>query len=92
MIRIHVFTHPTCGTCPMAIRLASEIAQTEPDIELRIISLGSAAGRAIAKERQVLSVPTVFVENTRFVGVPTRQALLEAIRRERARTSSLVSS
>jgi glutaredoxin len=84
MIHLRVFTHPTCTTCPQAIRLASEIAQDDPDIDFRVISLGSAQGRAVAREMQVLSVPTLFVEDIRFVGVPTREALLEAIARKKA--------
>ncbi len=83
MIRLRVFTHPTCTTCPQAIRLASEVAQDQPDIDFRVISLGSAKGRAIAREMQVLSVPTVFVDDIRFVGVPSREALLKAIAQRR---------
>ncbi len=83
MIRLRVFTHPTCATCPQAIRLASEIAEGQPDIDFRVISLGSAKGRAIAREHQVLSVPTLFVDDIRFVGVPSREALLEAIQQRR---------
>ncbi len=86
MIHLRVFTHPTCTTCPMAIRLASQIAEQEPDVDLRIVSLGSPKGRAIAKEMQVLSVPTVFVEDIRFVGVPSREALMQAIQQKRKQT------
>ena len=88
MISLRVFTHPTCATCPMAIRLASEIAEEEPDVELHIVSLGSARGRETAKEMQVLSVPTLFVGTVRFVGVPSREAVLKAIEQERVASDS----
>ncbi len=70
MVEVRVFTHPTCFTCPQAIRLAQRLADENPQVNLQIISLGSARGREIAKSLQVLSVPTVFVGETRFVGVP----------------------
>jgi glutaredoxin len=82
MIPVHVFTHPTCATCPNAIRLTQKLAEENPKVELRIISLGSARGREIARARQVLSVPTIFVGETRFVGVPTWEELVEAAERK----------
>jgi len=83
MIEVRVFTHPTCTTCPTAIRLAQRLADENPDVELRIISLGSARGREAAKAAGVLSVPTVFVGAQRFVGVPGWNELVSALERER---------
>lgn len=80
MIPVRVFTHPTCATCPNAIRLAQKLAEENSAVDLRIISLGSASGRVIAKSEQVLSVPTVLVGSTRFVGVPEWGQLVEAVR------------
>ncbi len=79
MIPIRVFTHPTCATCPQAIRLAQELAEERSDVSLRVISLGSAKGREIAKAEQILTVPTVFVGERRFTGVPRRDELVAAI-------------
>jgi alkyl hydroperoxide reductase subunit AhpF len=84
MIPIRVFTHPTCATCPQAIKLAQETAVNNPDIELRIISLGSASGRETAKAAQVLSVPTVFVGEHRFTGVPKRDEFVAVIEKQRS--------
>ncbi|MCP4358024.1 MAG: thioredoxin [Chloroflexi bacterium] len=83
MIPIRVFTHPTCATCPQAIQLAQETAANNLDIELHIISLGSASGREKAKVAQVLSVPTVFVGEHRFTGVPKRDEFAAAIEEQR---------
>ncbi len=81
MIPVRVFTHPTCATCPNAIRLAQKLAEENPNVELRIVSLGSASGREIAKTEQILSVPTVLVGDTRFVGVPKWDELVAAAKR-----------
>ncbi|MCP4287903.1 MAG: thioredoxin [Gammaproteobacteria bacterium] len=82
MIPVRVFTHPTCATCPNAIRLAQKLAEENPNVELRIVSLGSASGREIAKTEQILSVPTVLVGDTRFVGVPKWDELVAAVGRK----------
>ena len=83
MIPIRVYTHPTCATCPQAIQLTQQTAAENHDVELRIISLGSARGREAAKAAQVLSVPTVFVGEHRFSGVPRRDELMAAIEEQR---------
>ena len=88
MIEVRVFTHPVCTTCPTAIRLAQRLADENPDVRLRIVSLGSARGREEAKAAQVLSVPTVFVGSTRFVGVPPWDAMVEALARARSRAGT----
>ena len=85
MIKVRVFTHPTCTTCPTAIRLAQRLADENPDVELHIISLGSVRGREAAKAAGVLSVPTVFVGEQRFVGVPGWGELVSALNRERSK-------
>jgi len=85
-IPIQVYTHPTCLTCPQAIRLTQAIAAQDPDIDLRITSLATERGRQEAAAYHILSVPTILVgtSRTRFTGVPTRAALLEAIEKEKS--------
>ncbi|HBY93983.1 MAG: thioredoxin family protein [Ardenticatenaceae bacterium] len=83
MIPVRVFTHPVCATCPMAIRITRRLADENPDVDLRIVSLGSARGREEAKAREVLSVPTVFVGPARFTGVPDWDELLAALESQR---------
>lgn len=83
MIEVRVFTHPTCTTCPTAIRLVQRLAAENPDVTLRIISPGSTRGREAARAAGVLSVPTVFVGAQRFVGVPMWDELVSALERER---------
>lgn len=83
MIEVRVFTHPTCTTCPTAIRLAQRLAEENADVFLRIVSLASARGREEARAANILSVPTVFVGSTRFVGVPCWEEMVEAVKAER---------
>lgn len=84
-IPIQVYTHPTCLTCPQAIRLTQDVAAKEFDIDLRITSLASERGRAEAAGLDILSVPTILVgeQKIRFTGVPTRAALMQAIEQAR---------
>ena len=83
MIEIRLFTHPTCATCPTAIQMVQRLTEQDPQVQMRLISLATANGREIAKASGVLSVPTVFVNQTRFVGVPRWDDLLAAVAREK---------
>lgn len=83
MIEVRVFTHPTCTTCPNAIQMVQRLAEQDPQVQMRLVSLATPNGREIAKTAHVLSVPTVFVNETRFVGVPGWNDLLGAVAREK---------
>jgi len=83
MIEVRVFTHPTCATCPNAIQMVQRLAAQDPQTRIKFVSLATVNGRELAKAENVLSVPTVFVEQTRFVGVPRWDDLLEAVAREK---------
>ncbi|MEW5938353.1 MAG: thioredoxin family protein [Chloroflexota bacterium] len=83
MIEIRVFTHPTCATCPNAIQMVQRLTEQDSQAQMRLVSLATANGREIAKSMNVLSVPMVFVNETRFVGVPRWDDLLEAVAREK---------
>jgi thiol-disulfide isomerase/thioredoxin len=86
-IVVQVYTHPTCLTCPQAIRLTQEVAAHHADIDLQFMSLASERGRRRAAALNILSVPTILVgvQQKRFVGVPTRTELIEAIEQARGR-------
>ena len=83
-VTIRVFTHPVCTGCSTAIRMAQKLSDQRDDVDLRIVSLASERGREEAKAEGVLSVPTVFVGSTRFVGVPRWDEMVEALNSERA--------
>ncbi|MCC6300899.1 MAG: thioredoxin family protein [Anaerolineales bacterium] len=83
MIEIRVFTHPTCATCPNAIQMVQRLTEQDSQTQMKLVSLATPNGREIAKSENVLSVPTIFVNETRFVGVPKWDDLLEAVRLEK---------
>jgi glutaredoxin len=89
MIEVRVFTHPTCTTCPTAIQMVQRLAEQDPQVQMRLVSLATAHGREIAKGSNVLSVPTIFVNETRFVGVPRWEALLQAVALEKQKAQEL---
>jgi protein-disulfide isomerase len=63
--------------------MVQRLTEQDPEVQMRLVSLATANGREIAKASHVLSVPTVFVNETRFVGVPRWNDLLEAVAREK---------
>ena len=83
-VTIRVFTHPVCTGCSTAIRMAQKLSDQRNDVEMQVISLASARGREAARAEGILSVPTVFVGSTRFVGVPRWDEMVEALDSERA--------
>jgi glutaredoxin len=88
LIEVRVFTHPTCTTCPNAIRMVQRLVEQDPQVRMELVSLATAKGRETAKALNVLSVPTIFVNGTRFVGVPAWNELFAAVNREKAALSS----
>ncbi len=83
MIEVRLFTHPTCATCPTAIQMVQRLTEQDSQVQMRLVSLATANGREVAKASNVLAVPTIFVNEIRFVGVPRWEDLLEAVRREK---------
>lgn len=82
-ITIKMFTHPVCTGCSTTILLLQEMVEENSELTLQFFSLASDRGRKEAKALQVLSVPTVFIGDTRFVGTPDRNDLEIAIEAER---------
>lgn len=88
MIEVRVFTHPTCATCPSAIQMVQRLAEQDSQVQMKLVSLATANGREIARSLNVLSVPTVFVNEIRFVGVPRWDELLAAVSNEKQKLAS----
>lgn len=82
MVEIRLFTHPTCTTCPMAIQMVQRLCEENEQVQMRLISLATAHGREMARSLHVLSVPTIFVNQRRFVGVPKWDDLVDAVNQE----------
>lgn len=91
-VPVRVFTHPTCTSCPAAIRMVQRLAGEVPKVAVRVVSLASEAGREEAQRCGILSVPTVVIgQARRLVGVPRWEELLQAVEAESlAHADSLV--
>ncbi len=75
MTRIRLFTHLICSGCAEALALVQRLAAEEPEIQVEVINLASAAGRAAAQEAGVVVVPTLLIDGERLTGVPTLEEL-----------------
>lgn len=83
-VLVRVFTHPVCTTCHYAIKMVQELSHERNDLDMRVVSLANENGRNEALTENVRSVPTVIVGKTakRFIGVPKRTDLIDAIEEE----------
>ncbi len=63
----------------MAIQMVQRLVDRDAQVRMTLISLATVKGREIASALNVLSVPTILVHETRFVGVPKWEELLEAV-------------
>ena len=64
--------------------MVQRLEAQDSSVQMKLVSLATANGREIAKSANVLSVPTVFVNEIRFVGVPRWDDLLAAVEREKS--------
>jgi glutaredoxin len=81
-VELKVFTLPTCSTCPLAKAIASEVAH-EFNIAYKEIDLATAEGMSEGKARDILSAPTIAVDDEVIVrgGLVSKQRLEEEVRK-----------
>ena len=78
MIKVEVFTSPTCPHCPAAIKLASEIAKKNPEVELEIVNVWTNPQKAV--DYGIYAVPTIVVNGkVTFIGAPRESEFIKAI-------------
>jgi small redox-active disulfide protein 1 len=81
MVKIEVFTSPTCPHCPAAKKIAQKVASNREDVKVVETSTYTKDGQHRAREFDVRSVPTLFVtsqdnpDRIAFVGVPGENQL-----------------
>lgn len=82
VVKIEVFTSPSCPYCPMAIEIVDEVKKDMPnDIEVEKIDIMQDREKAI--EYGLMAVPAIALnEVVRFVGAPTKEELLQAVKEE----------
>ncbi|ADG13871.1 MJ0307 family thioredoxin [Methanocaldococcus infernus] len=79
MVKVEVFTSPMCPHCPAAKRVVEEVAKEMP-IEVEYIDVTQNPQKAM--EYGIMAVPTIVIDGEiEFIGAPTKEALIEAIKK-----------
>ena len=82
VVKIEVFTSPTCPYCPMAIEVVEE-AKKEFGDEIDVEKIDIMVDREKAIDYGLMAVPAIAMNGVvRFVGAPGKEELFEAIRDE----------
>ena len=81
---LRVFTHPACAGCTAAVQQAWRVAEGQPELALRTVSLERKEGLAEARGERVTTIPTAILssggrELRRWVGAPEAGAFAAAL-------------
>ena len=80
VVKLEVFTSPSCPYCPMAIELVDEVKKEMPD-ELELEKIDIAVDQKKAMEYGLMAVPAIAINGVvRFVGTPSKEDLVGAIK------------
>jgi len=81
MVKLRLFTLPTCPTCPAAKELANTIKEKRKDIEVEILDMSEPENFTAALMVQIASTPSFVIDDTPlFVGdLPSLEELEEKI-------------
>ena len=79
MLKVEVFTSPSCPYCPMAEQAALEAKQELGDkIDVEIINIMKDRERAI--DYGIMAVPAIAINGIiEFVGAPTKEELMSKL-------------
>lgn len=82
VVKVEVFTSPSCPYCPMAVELVEEVKKEMPDnIEVEKIDIMTDREKAI--EYNLMAVPAIALNGlVKFVGAPSKEELVIAIKEE----------
>jgi small redox-active disulfide protein 1 len=82
VVKIEVFTSPSCPYCPMAVELVNEVKKEMSD-DLEIEKIDIMVDREKAIEYGLMAVPAIALNGVvRFVGAPGKEELVAAIKEE----------
>jgi small redox-active disulfide protein 1 len=87
VVKIEVFTSPSCPYCPMAVELVDEVKKEMPDdIEVEKIDIMKDREKAI--EYNLMAVPAIALDGVvKFVGAPSKEDLIKVVKEELAEKS-----
>jgi len=75
-VQIKIITSPRCPYCPIAVRIANNIAKKYPEVEVREVSVVTPYGREKAIKHNIMGTPTILInDNVEFIGVPNPEEL-----------------
>ncbi|MDD1764086.1 MAG: MJ0307 family thioredoxin [Methanobacteriaceae archaeon] len=82
VVKVEVFTSPSCPYCPMAVEVVEEVKKEMPN-DLEVEKIDIMVDREKAIEYGLMAVPAIALNGVvRFVGAPNKDELLEAIKKE----------
>jgi small redox-active disulfide protein 1 len=77
IMKIEVFTSPSCPYCPMAVGVARKIAKEK---KAKLEEIDIMVDKTKAVEYGLMAVPAIAVDGViKFVGAPTEEELKKAI-------------
>lgn len=84
VVKIEVFTSPSCPYCPMAIQLVDDVKKDMMD-KVEVEKIDIMVDQEKAREYGLMAVPAIALNGVvRFVGAPGKEELVEAIKEELA--------
>ncbi len=82
VVKVEVFTSPSCPYCPMAIEVVNEVEKDMPNT-MEVEKIDIMVDREKAMEYGLMAVPAIALNGVvRFVGAPAKEELVEAIKEE----------
>jgi thioredoxin 1 len=82
VVKVEVFTSPSCPYCPMAVELVEEVKKEMPD-DLEVEKIDIMSDREKAVKYNLMAVPAIALNGVvKFVGAPTKEELVEAVKAE----------
>ncbi|MDD3753574.1 MAG: MJ0307 family thioredoxin [Methanobacterium sp.] len=82
VVKVEVFTSPSCPYCPMAIEVVNEVDKIMPGT-LEVEKIDIMVDREKAIEYGLMAVPAIVLNGVvRFVGAPAKEELVKAIEEE----------
>jgi thioredoxin 1 len=82
VVKIEVFTSPSCPYCPMAVQLVEDVQKDMVD-DVEVEKIDIMVDQEKAREYGLMAVPAIALNGVvKFVGSPGKEELLEAIKEE----------
>jgi len=64
LLKLRLFTLPTCAKCPEAKKMAERLARERPDIRVEVLDMSDSENYITALQLQIASTPSFVLEDT----------------------------